>query len=103
MIKKMKNGAPKNVGKINGKYVSIHPNLLNIIYCGIITISKGNINVSNIHTNQRFLPINRILENPYAIIVEDITLPNVAINVIIKEFLKNVEKEIPANPSHPTE
>gem|GEM_PF-5328546 len=92
---------PKNVGMISGRYVLIHPNWLNKMYCGTMTISYGSSIVSIMQTNHRLRPRKRMREKPNAMTADDRTLPIVEMPTTRNVFLKNVVNVTPATPFHP--
>ena len=62
------------------------PNLLKIIYCGIIITWNGSIMVTSMQINQKLRPLNFSLANPNAINAEEKTAPMVPTAAIKKEF-----------------
>lgn len=100
-FRKMKKPCPKNCGTMIGRYVPIHPSLLNMMYWGIMMTWKGSIIDTNMQANQKFLNLKLQRANPNAMMVEESTAPNVETMEIKNEFLKKIPNEKPAKPFHP--
>ena len=92
----MKNpSTANNLGTIRGKYVSTHPSLLKMMYCGISLTCLGTMRVNIITENNKPENLNLSFENAYAAIEQDNTFPTMQEVEINREFKKKRPKVTP--------